>query len=60
MDRGWDCDALSDSDLHTVRSCSFWVEGVAMAVLGFVASVTNVISIYVFTRLALASALARH
>ncbi len=45
-----DCGDLDMSDFETVQSCSFWVEGVSMVILGVVAIVTNFLSIYVFTR----------
>ena len=53
----------SDSDLNTshcghfdmdkystIQSCTFWVEGIAMSILGFGAIITNIISICVFSK----------
>ncbi len=45
-----DCGQLEESDFVVVQQCSFWVEGVTMCVLGAVAIITNLLSIYVFTR----------
>jgi len=41
---------LDEAGVATFKACSFWVEGVAMSVLGLIAVITNFISIYVFTR----------
>jgi len=41
---------LDADGIAAFKSCSFWGEGVAMSFLGLVAVITNVISIYVFTR----------
>lgn len=44
------CGQLGFDEYHQIQACGFWVEGVAMSILGFVAFVTNMISIYGFTR----------
>ena len=44
------CGQLDMEMYSTIESCSFWVEGIAMSVLGFGAIVTNFISIYVFSK----------
>lgn len=45
------CGYLTLEKFESIQNCSFWVEGVSMAVFGFTAIITNCISIYVFTRL---------
>lgn len=45
-----DCGYLDEEKYAEIQSCTFWVEGVAMAILGFSAIITNCISIYVFSR----------
>ena len=45
-----ECGVMTEAALAAISNCGFWVEGVAMLVLGGVALVTNVISIYAFTR----------
>lgn len=45
-----DCGSLEANDFETIQSFAFWVEGVAMTVLGCLALVTNSICIYGFTR----------
>ncbi len=44
------CGYLDIEKFNTIQSCSFWVEGVSMSILGIGAIITNAISIYVFTR----------
>jgi hypothetical protein len=52
VDNGFesDCPQFSDNDLTQIKACGYWVEGVAMTVLGIFALITNAISIYVFSR----------
>ena len=47
---GSDCLQFSREDYRQIEACGYWVEGVAMAVLGIFALITNAISIYVFSR----------
>ena len=44
------CGYLNLEKFEAIQNCSFWVEGVAMAILGFTALVTNGITIYGFSR----------
>ena len=44
------CGQLGYDEYHQIQACGFWVEGVSMSILGFIAFVTNMISIYGFTR----------
>ena len=44
------CGELTQEKFNTIQSCTFWVEGVAMSVLGFFAIVTNIISVCVFSK----------
>ena len=44
------CGHLDVEMYSTIESCSFWVEEIAMSVLGFGAIITNFISIYVFSK----------
>ena len=44
------CGYLNMEKFETIRNCTFWVEGVSMAILGFGAIITNAISIYVFSK----------
>ena len=44
------CGFLDDDKYHSIQNCSFWVEGVAMSVFGFLAIITNGITIYAFSR----------
>ena len=44
------CGYLNMEKFETIRNCTFWVEGVSMAILGFGAIITNFISIYVFSK----------
>ena len=44
------CGYLDMEKYSTIQSCTFWVEGIAMSVLGFAAIITNFISILVFSR----------
>ena len=44
------CGHLDVEKYSTIQSCTFWVEGIAMSILGFGAIITNFISIYVFSK----------
>ena len=44
------CGHLDMDKYSTIQSCTFWVEGIAMSILGFGAIITNIISIYVFSK----------
>jgi uncharacterized membrane protein HdeD (DUF308 family) len=44
------CRRYSEEEFRQVAACGYWVEGVAMIVLGIFALITNAISIYVFSR----------
>ena len=44
------CGHLDREKYETIQSCSFWVEGIGMSVLGFGAIITNFISIFVFSK----------
>ena len=44
------CGYLNMEKFQTIQNCTFWVEGVSMAILGFGAIITNFISIYVFSK----------
>ena len=46
------CGHLNADKYEVIQNCNFWVEGVAMAVFGFIAIITNSISIYAFSRYA--------
>ena len=45
-----DCGSITIDEIATFQACGFWVEGVSMSILGFLALVTNLISIYAFSR----------
>ena len=44
------CGHLDMEKYQAIQNCNFWVEGVAMSVFGFIAIITNSISIYAFSR----------
>ncbi|TRY73987.1 hypothetical protein TCAL_05466 [Tigriopus californicus] len=44
------CGTLGFDEIQTIHSCGYWVEGVAMTILGAIALITNLISIYAFSR----------
>lgn len=44
------CGTLGFEEIQTIHSCGYWVEGVAMTILGAIALITNLISIYAFSR----------
>ena len=41
---------FGETEWSQIEACSFYVEGVGMAILGTFAIVTNIFSIYVFVR----------
>ena len=44
------CGYLNSDKYKIIQQFSFWVEGVSMAIFGFLAIITNALSVYVFTR----------
>lgn len=44
------CTTLNKHGIQTINNCVFWIEGVAMLIAGTIAILTNILSIYVFTR----------
>ena len=44
------CGYLNEDKFKIIQQYSFWVEGVFMAICGFLAIITNALSVYVFTR----------
>ena len=44
------CGFLNSDKYKIIQQFSFWIEGVSMAIFGFLAIITNALSVYVFTR----------
>ena len=45
-----DCGTVTKDALDKMQMCGFYIEGIALAILGLFAILTNIFTLYVFVR----------